>query len=174
MLNRLLAGLCAGAAVTAGCLPVSAAVDNNLPIRWNTGAAVWSTNQDAVDTFLKTGEVTDRGLAGGISRSGWTADELRAGITKSYSVDFVGVSRFLYSDAGVKFLKVQSRSYFPYWTRPLECQFTVYFIYFEIKFRRDEKISARFSCPRNAMKLSWKPVRISTWQSDLCDTIGNI
>ena len=116
MLNRLLAGLCAGAAVTAGCLPVSAAVDNNLPIRWNTGAAVWSTNQDAVDTFLKTGEVTDRGLAGGISRSGWTADELRSGLTKSYSVDFVGVSRFLYSDAGVKFLKVQSRSYFPYWT----------------------------------------------------------
>ncbi|WP_411871157.1 alpha/beta hydrolase [Vulcanococcus limneticus] len=116
MLKRLAAGLFAGAALTAVALPASAAVDNDLPIRWNTGGAVWSTDQAAINTFLKTGEITDRGLASGISRSGWTAKEIRTGFNKTYSVDLVGVSRFLYSDAGVKFLKNQTRSYFPYWT----------------------------------------------------------
>jgi hypothetical protein len=116
VLKRLAAGLFAGAALSAVALPASAAVDNNLPVRWNTGGAVWSTSQDAFTTFINDGEITDRGLDGGISRSGWTADELRAGLSKTYSVDLVGVSRFLYSDAGVKFLKNQTRSYFPYWT----------------------------------------------------------
>ena len=116
MLKRLAAGFFAGAALSAVTLPASAAVDNNLPVRWNTGGAVWSTSLDAFTTFINDGEITDRGLGGGISRSGWTADELRAGLSKAYSVDLVGVSRFLYSDAGVKFLKNQTRSYFPYWT----------------------------------------------------------
>ena len=66
------------------CLPVSAAVDNNLPVRWNSGGAVWSTNQDAFNTFLNSGDITDRGLSSGISRSGWTADELKAGLAKTY------------------------------------------------------------------------------------------
>jgi hypothetical protein len=116
VLKRLLAGLTVGTALTAVALPASAAVDNNLPIRWNTGGAVWSTNQSAVDTFLETGEVTDRGLEGGLKRSGWTADEVRQGMNKTYDVDMVGVSRFLYSDAGVKFLKNATKSYFPYWS----------------------------------------------------------
>ena len=113
MLKRLLAGLLVGTAVTAVALPASAATN---PVRWNTGAAVWSTNQGAVDTFLKTGEVTDRGLHGGLSRSGWSTDEVRTGLTKTYDVDLVGVTRFLYSDSGVKFLKNASASYFPYYS----------------------------------------------------------
>lgn len=116
VLKRLAAGLLAGAALSVTALPASAAVDNDLPVRWNTGGAVWSTNLDAFKTFIETGDVVDRGLAGGISRSGWTASEIRTGLAKSYSVDLVGVSRFLYSDAGVKFLKNQTRSYFPYWS----------------------------------------------------------
>ncbi len=116
MLTRLAAGLCAGTALSLSCLPASAAVDNDLPVRWNSGGAVWSTNQSAFNTFLSSGEITDRGLASGISRSGWSAAELKAGLSKSYAVDLIGVSRFLYSDAGIKFLKNQSRSYFPYWT----------------------------------------------------------
>jgi hypothetical protein len=113
VLKRLLAGLLVGTAVTAVALPASAATN---PVRWNTGAAVWSTNQGAVDTFLKTGEVTDRGLHGGLSRSGWSTDEVRTGLTKKYDVDLVGVSRFLYSDSGVKFLKNATASYFPYYS----------------------------------------------------------
>jgi hypothetical protein len=116
VIKRLLAGLFVGTALSAVALPASASVDNNLPVRWNTGGAVWSTNQEAFDTFLGTGVVTDRGLEGGLNRSGWTAEEVRQGMNKSYNVDFVGVSRFLYSDAGVKFLKNQTSSYFPYWS----------------------------------------------------------
>jgi hypothetical protein len=116
VIKRLLAGLFVGTALSAVALPASAAVDNNLPVRWNTGGAVWSTNQDAFNTFLESGDVTDRGLGDGLSRSGWTADEVRQGMNKTYDVDMVGVSRFLYSDAGVKFLKNQTTSYFPYWS----------------------------------------------------------
>ncbi len=116
VLKRLIAGLAVGSALSLSALPASAAVYNGLPVRWNTGGAVWSTNQDAFDTFLGSGEVTDRGLAGGLARSGWTSDEIRTGMTKTYNVDLVGVSRFLYSDAGVKFLKNATNSYFPYWS----------------------------------------------------------
>lgn len=116
MLKRLFAGFLVGTALSAVALPATAAVKNNLPVRWNTGAAVWSTNQDAFNTFFDTGEITDRGLEGGLNRSGWTSEEVRTGMTKPYSVSLVGVSRFLYSDAGVKFLKNATASYFPYWS----------------------------------------------------------
>lgn len=114
--KRILAGLFVGTALSATTLPASAAVDNDLPVRWNTGAAVWSTNQGAFDTFLGSGSITDRGLEGGLARSGWTSDEVRSGMNKTYSVDLVGVARFLYSDAGVKFLKNATNSYFPYYS----------------------------------------------------------
>jgi hypothetical protein len=115
--RRLLAGLFVGSTLAAAALPASAAVDNGLPIRWNTGGAVWSTNESAMKTFLQTGEVTDRGLQSGLNSSGWTADEVREGLNKTYNVDMVGVSRFLYSADGVKFLKNQTTSYFPYWSK---------------------------------------------------------
>ena len=114
--KQLLTGLFVGTALTASVLPASAAVDNDLPVRWNTGGAVWSTNQSAFDTFLKSGDITDRGLEGGLARSGWTSDEVKSGMNKTYAVNLVGVSRFLYSDAGVKFLKNATNSYFPYYS----------------------------------------------------------
>ncbi len=116
VISRLMSGAALGAALLMSGLPAPAAVDNNLPVRWNTGGAVWSTNLEAFNTFLETGEVTDRGLQGGIHRSGWTAEELRTGLRKTYGVSFVGVSRFLYSDGGVKFLTNATRSYVPYWS----------------------------------------------------------
>ncbi len=115
MFKRLLAGLTVGTALTVAAAPLSVQAATN-PVRWNTGGAVWSTNQSAFDTFLKTGAVTDRGLAGGLARSGWTAKQVRDGMNKTYDVDLVGVSKFLYSDAGVKFLKNATASYFPYWS----------------------------------------------------------
>ena len=115
MFKRLLAGLTVGTAIVAAAVPLSAQAATN-PVRWNTGGAVWSTNQSAFDTFLKTGDVTDRGLAGGLARSGWSAKEVRDGFKKTYDVDLVGVSRFLYSDNGVKFLKKATASYFPYYS----------------------------------------------------------
>ena len=36
--------------------------------------------------------------------SGWTYEELEAGLQKEYDVDVVAVANFLYSDQGVEFL----------------------------------------------------------------------
>lgn len=113
MFKRLAAGLLAGASIAAIAAPAEAG--STRPVRWNTGGAVWTTTSSEFQMFFETGEITDRALAEGISNSGWTADEIQEGMTKSYAVDIVGVSRFLYSEDGVKFLKDQTRSYFPYW-----------------------------------------------------------
>ena len=111
--TRLAAGFLAGASLAALAAPAEAGTKR--PVRWNTGGAVWTTSSKAFATFLKSGEITDRALMAGINGSGWTAEEVQEGMTKTYKVDLVGVSRFLYSKDGVKFLKDQTRSYFPYW-----------------------------------------------------------
>ena len=53
----------------------------------------------------------------GINNSGWTVKEIQAGMTKSYGVDLIGVSRFLYSSDGVAFLEDQTKSYSPFWKK---------------------------------------------------------
>ena len=65
---------------------------------------------------MATGEITDRGLLDGIHLSGWTAEEILAGMNKPYKVDFLSVANFLYSTPGIQFLDEQTRSYVPYWT----------------------------------------------------------
>ena len=114
MFYRFAAGLLAGASLAALAAPVEAGTKR--PVRWNTGGAVWTTSSSEFKTFLSTGDVIDRALDACINNSGWTAEEIQEGMTKTYAVDIVGVSRFLYSNDGVKFLKDQTRSYFPYWT----------------------------------------------------------
>jgi len=113
--NRLAAGLLAGA--TLSTLALSAEAATTRPVRWKTGGAVWTTTTSAFNTFFEDGVITDRGLEAGINGSGWTADEVRDGMTRNYDVDLVGVSRFLYSEEGEKFLDEQTRSYFPYWMK---------------------------------------------------------
>ena len=113
MFSRLAVGIFVGAALAA--LAAHAEAGTSLPVRWNTGGAVWTTTSSEFKTFFETGDVTDRALDAGVNNSGWTAEEIQWGMTKSYSVDIIGVSRFLYSDDGVKFLKDQTASYIPYW-----------------------------------------------------------
>jgi len=113
--SRLAAGLLAGASLAALAAPAEAGTTR--PVRWNTGGAVWTTTSSEFKTFLTTGDITDRALNSGINNSGWTADEIQEGMTKTYDVDLVGVSRFLYSADGVAFLDDQTRSYFPYWQK---------------------------------------------------------
>ena len=113
MFSRLAVGIFVGAALAA--LAAHAEAGTSLPVRWNTGGAVWTTTSSEFKTFCETGDVTDRALDAGVNNSGWTAEEIQWGMTKSYSVDIIGVSRFLYSDDGVKFLKDQTASYIPYW-----------------------------------------------------------
>lgn len=78
---------------------------------------MWSTPQQAVDTFLSTGTVTDRGLDDGLNSSGWSPDEIRAAMNKLYSVDLAAVDRFLRSPAGAAALDRQARTYYPYWSK---------------------------------------------------------
>ena len=85
------------------------------PVRWNTGGSVSTTTYSEFESFLVDGEVTDFALQDAIRMSGWTAEELRFGLSKTYAVDLAGVSRFLYSGAGEAFLEDQTRSYVPYW-----------------------------------------------------------
>ncbi|MEB3308494.1 MAG: alpha/beta hydrolase [Cyanobacteriota bacterium] len=92
----------------------SAASAAEMPVRWTSGAALWSTQQQAIDTFLSTGVINDRGLAAGLARSGWSAEEIRAAMNKTYSVDLVAVARFLDSPAGRKALSDQSVVYYPF------------------------------------------------------------
>ena len=113
MFSRLAVGIFVGAALAT--VAAHAEAGPSLPVRWNNGGAVWTTTSSEFKTFFETGDVTDRALDAGINNSGWTAEEIQWGMTKSYSVDIIGVSRFLYSDNGVKFLKDQTASYFPFW-----------------------------------------------------------
>ena len=115
MFNRLAAGLLAGATLSTFALAAEAGTTR--PVRWKTGGAVWTTSTSAFNTFFEDGEITDRGLEAGINGSGWTADEIRDGMTENYDVDLIGVSRFLYSEEGEQFLDEQTRSYFPYWMK---------------------------------------------------------
>ena len=112
--TRLAAGVLAAASLTTLAVAAESA---QLPVRWKTGGAVWSTKSSAFKTFFADGDITDRGLQGGINNSGWTAEEIQGGMTKSYEVDLVGVSRFLYSRDGVAFLQDQTKSYYPYWRK---------------------------------------------------------
>lgn len=103
-----------GLALTVTTAPGLAAPTS--PVRWNTGGAVWTTTAQALNTFLSTGQITDRGLEDGLHGSGWTSLQIQQGLNKTYAVDFISLSRFLYSDAGVRFLDQQTRSYVPYAT----------------------------------------------------------
>ena len=113
MFTRLAASLVAGASLSVLALPTQAG--SPTPVRWNSGGAVWTTDSNSFATFLESGEVNDRALNQGISLSGWSASEIQQGLTKNYNVDVIDVTRFLYSDDGVDFLKNQTKSYFPYW-----------------------------------------------------------
>ena len=51
--------------------------------------------------------------------SGWSRDELQAGLQKEYDVDVAAVARFLYSPQGERFLKdsIQQNNYTPYYSQ---------------------------------------------------------
>ncbi|MFM7635086.1 MAG: alpha/beta hydrolase [Cyanobacteriota bacterium] len=114
---RTFCGVMAAALAGMALAPVAAPVAaSERPVRWTTGAAVWSTPQQAVDTFLSTGQVTDRGLDGGLNGAGWSPEEIRAAMNKPYSVDLAALDRFLSSPAGAAALQPQLRTYYPYWS----------------------------------------------------------
>ena len=114
VINRIAASLLLGSSLAVIAGPSSRA-DALQPVRSNMGASVKTTTFSELENFLLDGVITDRALQEAIRMSGWTAEELRFGLNKTYAVDLVGVSRFLYSDDGEAFLEMQTRSHIPYW-----------------------------------------------------------
>jgi hypothetical protein len=115
MLKRISAGVLAAALTSLSAAPAFA---GGKVVRWNTGGAVYTTKFKDFKKFLKKGKITattNRALAEGVSLSGWSAKEIKKGLSKKYKVNVVYVARFLYSKKGVKFLQNQTKSYFPYW-----------------------------------------------------------
>ena len=110
MFNRLATGLAAAASLVLMAAPASFA---QRLVRWNTGGAAWISNSPVFKHFLKTGEIADRSLLASVRNSGWTADEIRFGMAKIYSIDFARVSRYLNSREGIDFLSKQTYSYYP-------------------------------------------------------------
>jgi hypothetical protein len=51
--------------------------------------------------------------------SGWSSDQLQAGLTKEYDVDVAAVARFLYSEKGEAFLSesIRQNNYTPYYSQ---------------------------------------------------------
>jgi hypothetical protein len=51
--------------------------------------------------------------------SGWTQEELQAGLQQEYDVDVVAVTRFLYSEKGEEFLResIKENNYTPYYSQ---------------------------------------------------------
>lgn len=92
------------------------AAGESVPVRSSTQGAVWSTSPNAFRQFVEVGSVSDRGLEQLIARSGWTRDELRTAFAKTYAVKLDAVANFLGSEAGVLWLRNQTRSYTPYAT----------------------------------------------------------
>ena len=95
---------------TSGISPVLAAP---VPIRQVGTQSEWSTAASTLREFVHTGETGDRGLIHLIRHAGWSADELRIGLTKPYRVDPVAMARFLDSERGDRFLSRHLGSYAP-------------------------------------------------------------
>ncbi|AHF64703.1 putative protein phosphatase 2C [Synechococcus sp. WH 8109] len=115
-MNRVVALLLLGISLAVIPGPFSKA-NTQQPVRWQNGGSVSTTTYSELESFLVDGAVTDRALQDAIQMSGWTTEELRFGLNKSYAVDLAGVSRFLDSGAGEAFLKDQTSSYVPYWSQ---------------------------------------------------------
>ncbi|MFM8937161.1 MAG: alpha/beta hydrolase [Vulcanococcus sp.] len=74
------------------------------------------------NTLLPLGgtAVMDNPVPGNLSDlSGWSRDQLQAGLSKEYNVDVAAVARFLYSEKGEAFLSesIRQNNYTPYYSQ---------------------------------------------------------
>ncbi len=105
---KLLAGV-----ATAGVLLAGAAQAVPLTSRTVCPNCI-GPRSDVLDPLQGTNNTpVPSGLAAG---SGYTQDELQAGLSKTYPVDVVGVANYLYSDKGIQFLlnSIGQTNYSPY------------------------------------------------------------
>jgi len=85
---------------------------------WSLPGEAWAGDPfenvpaEEVSRFIETGRA-NRNLEQLVDRSGWTHDELRAGLQKSYEVSLRSIDRFLRSGTGEKFLRFVTSGYTP-------------------------------------------------------------
>ena len=82
-------------------------------LRLASGAELWTIPYAALQQFVADGTFTDRRLLQLAANSGWPDDQLRVALAKPYAVELVPLANFLYSPAGVAFLKQQTQAYRP-------------------------------------------------------------
>jgi hypothetical protein len=82
-------------------------------LRLASGAELWTIPYAALQQFVADGTFTDRRLLQLAANSGWPDDQLRVALAKPYAVELVPLANFLYSQAGVAFLKQQTQAYRP-------------------------------------------------------------
>lgn len=82
-------------------------------LRLASGAELWTIPAPALQQFVQTGALRDQRLLRLVHASGWSDDELRAALAKPYAVELVPLAHFLYSPAGVAFLRQQTQAFRP-------------------------------------------------------------
>ena len=82
-------------------------------LRLASGAELWTIPYAALQQFVADGTFSDRRLLQLAANSGWPDDQLRVALAKPYAVELVPLANFLYSPAGVVFLKQQTQAYRP-------------------------------------------------------------
>ena len=82
-------------------------------LRLASGAELWTLPYAALQQFVADGTFSDRRLLQLAANSGWPDDQLRVALAKPYAVELVPLANFLYSPAGVAFLKQQTQAYRP-------------------------------------------------------------
>lgn len=93
---------------------LSGSPERRSPSRALNGAGVWTTSYSQLLAFIRDGTLRDRSLITLVKRSGWSAEELRRALAKSYSLDLAVLAAFLRSAEGDRFLASQVGSYAPF------------------------------------------------------------
>lgn len=82
-------------------------------LRLASGAELWTIPYAALQQFVADGTITDRRLLQLAANSGWPDNQLRVALAKPYAVGLVPMANFLYSPAGVAFLRQQTQAFRP-------------------------------------------------------------
>ncbi len=110
----LAAGLLLGSSnVRAAETPQLTSPADTQTLRLASGAELWTIPYAALQQFVADGTIADRRLLQLVANSGWPDEQLRAALAKPYAVELVPLANFLYSPAGVAFLKQQTQAFRP-------------------------------------------------------------
>ncbi|TGG84884.1 MAG: alpha/beta hydrolase [Aphanocapsa feldmannii 277cV] len=100
-------------ACTAGMAGSSAVWAAEVPILWREGPRLRSITLEQVRTFISNGTSSNAALEKAIRRSGWSRDELRAGLSRRYDLSAATAWALLSQPAAETWLTGLTRHYRP-------------------------------------------------------------